>query len=168
MNLITLCALLPIIVWGGNSESDIRVQYDSYSYQDSSYDTYTITEYLISNDSYKMSYITFICPYYEGCDIEKTIMRYFYSSHKDFNLMTLLTDNVVLQGSTPIIGKTFLQEISPKGVFGYKVVELSKKHDASNSDMCIFVVDRKHLENMLEVNLTDDLFFKKDEIVIFQ
>lgn len=168
MNLITvICTLFPVLVFGGNSESDVRVKHEEYSYQDSSYDIYTLSSYTILNDSDDASYVTFVYSH-EECNLEETIMRYFLSFHNDFSLMTLLTDNGVQQEMAPIIGKTFLKEITPKSEFKYTIVETEKVQDTIDSHLCIFIVDKVYIEDLLKVNLAGNVLFQKDEVVILQ
>lgn len=161
-----MCILLPILIFGNNSESDILVKYDEYSYRDSSCNLYTITEYIINNDSEDNTYVTFVYPYEAGQDLEKTIKRYFLSHHKDFNLMTILTDNIVLNDFVPIIGKTFLKDINPNEEFKYIEVESAEKQYIEDSNRCIFVVEKNYIENLLNLSFIDDIFFQKDELVI--
>lgn len=166
MNLITICFLLPIIFFGDETASDVQIEHHSYQYTDSSYVLYNVTEHIISNNSSNKSYVTFICSDFEETNPENVIIRYFCSPSKSFNLMTLLTDNVVINEFIPTIGKTFLKEVKPGNDFKYTMLEKLLVKDSMHSDMCIIVVEKEYIETLLKVSLIDKFFFKNDELII--
>lgn len=166
MNLITICTLLPIIILGDSTDSDIQVEHQLYSYMDSISVLYNVTEYNIINNSDNKSYVTFICSDSGESNLENMIVRYFCSPCKGFNLMTLLTDNVVIDEFIPIVGMTFLKEVIPDSNFKYTIIEKVLVKDSTHSDLCIIVVEKGYIENLLKVTLIDKFFFKKDELII--
>ena len=80
--------------------------------------------------------------------------------------MSLLTDNIVSDEFVPIIGATFLKEITPEDEFKYIMHENVLVNNSLYSDQCIIVVEKTYLEELLKVSLIDKLFFKNDTIVI--
>lgn len=166
MNLISIYTLLQIIIIGASSESDIHVEHDIYSYMDSSYISHNVTEYAIFNASDSKSYVTFFCQKSSENDFDKMIIRYFCAPKQSFNLMSLLTDNIVSDEFVPIIGATFLKEITPEDEFKYIMHENVLVNNSLYSDQCIIVVEKTYLEELLKVSLIDKLFFKNDTIVI--
>lgn len=168
MNLITICTLLPIIIYGASTDSDIQIEQQSYSYMDSSYVLYNVTEYSILNYSDNESYVTFVCSNSGGDNLENMIVRYFCSPSKSFNLMTLLTDNVVIDEFIPIIGETFLKEVKPGTMFKYTMLEKVLSQNSNLSDTYILIVNKVFIESMLNVSLFDKYFFNKDELIIFR
>lgn len=166
MNLITICTLLPVILVGVFSESDIQVKHDEYSYMNSSYDLQNVTEYTIINESDSTSYLTFICQDSNESNLEKMIIRYFCAPNKSLNIMTLLTDNIVSDKFIPIIGETFLKEITPRTEFKYIMYENAPVKNSTDLNLCVFVVDKAYIEKILKISITDKYLYKNDALII--
>lgn len=165
--MLVICILLSLFVCDDNPKSPICIEKDEYVYMDYSHRIYKVREYSIVNKSNDTPYITFIKLGDNNTNSDNVILRYFNSSHGEFNLMTLLTDNVVLVEFMPIIGETFLKEISPNSEFKYIVVEqLHDNNKLTVSDEDIFVFKKTYVEELIKIDLDDHILFPDDEIVM--
>ena len=105
------------------SDHAFNIEDHYFSYYDSFNEKqYDIKEYILNNNSNE-DYYTWI-DYdrdYAGVDTQG-IMYYFLSFHGDFNLISLLTDNVVFYDYMSILGKVFLRRIEPGDSFRYVLI----------------------------------------------
>ena len=123
-------------------------------------ETKLVTEYIVQNESSErvISWIDYCnCP--QG-DIIKKVKHYFFSPHGDFNLITLMTDNVSYTYYQPIIGFSFLKIIEPKESFTYIGSNLEKR---------IIAITESDFEDILGMDFNEfnpDLLYKKNTIIV--
>lgn len=166
--MLAICIFLSLLIFNANSESSICIEKEEYSYMDSSHNMYKVREYTIVNTSNDTPYVTFIKHDDVGIGSDLMISRYFNSHHGEFNLMAMLTDNVVLVDFVPIVGETFLKEIGPNSEFKYIMVEVFHDHYGNNtiSDEDIFVFKKSYIEEVIQADLNEGIFYPGDEIVV--
>lgn len=155
MSLMMICQL--------HMAKDIEVQVESYSYtNDSTSAQITLVEYRIKNQSNE--------PYFTWIDFdnhkgksEKRIHRYFFAPHNDFNLATLMTDNVVQDSSETILGRTFIKRLEPQESFKYIVVCREKNDDFSKY---IVVEKTSFVSKIIGFNVPEVFLYGKSELVV--
>lgn len=156
MSLMMLCQL--------HMAKDIEAQVESYSYytDDSTRAKITLVEYRIKNQSNE--------PFFTWIDFDnyneksgKRIHRYFWGPHNDFNLATLMTDNVVRDSNEIILGRTFIKRLGPQESFKYIVVCREKIDDFYK----YIVVEKASLVNkIIGFDVPEAFEYNKSELVV--
>jgi hypothetical protein len=155
---LTLC-----LSYCSKSDKDIHKDRTEYCYVSSDSLEYRVITYEIKNES-KEPYITFL--YYKPVrNSSQAIWRFFVQPIGEFNLLSMLTDNVVIrEDPQTVIETNFMKIINPNESFKYII------HIPSNIDgdigKYIYIEKKSVAEQMLMVTIPDFISYIPQQIVI--
>ena len=146
-----------------HTTKDIEMNIESYSYVNGSNGVeVNLVEYSIRNLS-EEPYYTWID--FNDCDERrgKRIYEYFFIRHRDVNLATLMTDNVVLTDYEMILGETFIKRLDPQESFKY-IVAGKKEND--NFEKKIIVEKASDIRKVTGFDVPEFFEFSRSELVV--
>lgn len=94
-----------------------------------------VTEYQIRNQSPYEYYTWYLDKTSEASSDEDEIKRYFFTSHQNLSLSTLLFDNVYSSDFKLVVGMNFLKQIKPGESFSY--IFVNEDEDYSRNIKCV-------------------------------
>lgn len=165
---------LLIGVWGCQSQREeiVIINESSYSYID--YLTnkpFIVKSYTIINNS-REPWLTWIDYDHQKKDIgnrDRAILRYFIRHHGDFNLMSLMTDDLVdYDNENPLIGRFFLAQINPTESFTYTFLFPNSISEISAIKQENIIVERRNkVVDIIGIPIKQEYLFNHNNIVLY-
>lgn len=159
---IIFIIILCLSCYGKNRE-EIHKDRTEYCYSDSDSIEYRVITYEIKNKS-KEPYLTFL--YYKPVNnSSQAIWRFFVQPIGETNILSMLTDNVVISDDFhTLIEPNFLKIIAPNDSFKYIIKGPSNKD--IDIGQYIYVEKKSIAEQILMITIPDTISYGSEEILV--